>query len=92
MSLKMLSERVCYVQKSLRHHLCYLTGIQSNSGDSQSYGLCSKVPQHKNKCNVRETIIQELKSLEVLFSSESSSMSNEHLENVPKYCLHRDQG
>ena len=26
MSLKILSERVCYVQKSLRHHLCYLTG------------------------------------------------------------------
>ena len=49
MSLKMLSERVCYVQKSLRHHLCYLTGIESNSGDSQSYGLCSKMPKNKKK-------------------------------------------
>ena len=41
---------------------------------------------------LRETIIQQLKSLEVLYSSESSSMSNEHLENVAKYCLRRDQG
>ena len=54
--------------------------------------LCFENAPAQNQCYVRETTIQRLKSLEVLFSSESSSMSNEHLENFPKYCLRHDQG
>ena len=53
---------------------------------------CVRNASAQKSVQLRETIIQQLKSLEVLFSSESSSMSNEHLENVPKYCLRRDQG